>query len=403
MKLKMVKLFRRIKKKYCHRYNGEGAEETGVNFMEEDKEIACERKRKLQKQEVLISVLMCVYNTRTEYLKAAIESILVQSFSRFEFIIVDDGSEAYVEGVVALYADSRIKLLKNSKNIGLTKSLNLALRNAKGKYIARMDADDISLRERLQIQYDYMEQHPETAVCGSLAYQTGSKECIGFRSGWSQELLKVKLLIDNAGPVHPTALIRRSILTENNISYNELMPKAQDYALWNECIQYGKIEWIHQILLVYRTHEGQVSVSGREKQLRCNEKIRLLQLKALCVELNEMELQMFLHLKDYAVEGTLETYFMFLNKLLEANKVLQLYHPSILEKELFMHWFLTGVKFKEKRNSVFRYWWTYQRLLNPAFTVYILSEKLIKKRFHKIFSFLAVKKNKKELKKLCTE
>lgn len=351
-------------------------------------------------EQILVSVIMCVYNTNAVYLNEAIKSILEQSFSKFEFIIVDDGSDAFVNEVLSRFSDSRIKIIKNCKNIGLTKSLNIALKAAKGKYIARMDADDLSFRQRFQIQFDYMEKHPDIVVCGTLAYKTGSKSCIGFSSSHNQEVFKVKLLMDNAGPVHPTVFIRKRILEENNISYNEAMLKAQDYDLWCKCVLYGKIKVIPKILLIYRTHGEQASNAQKEKQLRCNLDIRLNQLKAYQMNFTDEEIKVFKHLKDYNMKVTLRSYYNFLQKLLKANKAFSIYQQFILERELFMYWLITGRKYKEAGNSIFQYRWTYQGLLNPVFTLYILYEKWFMRLYNKIFGFFALNKSRKEIKNL---
>src|SRR5690606_20575239 len=108
--------------------------------------------------EVKITVLMCVYNGQ-RYLREAIDSILNKTYSDFEFLIVDDGSTDDTLKILKSYKDSRIKLVLNDNNIGLTKSLNKGLMLAKGEYIARMDADDISVKNRLLAQLNFMQQN----------------------------------------------------------------------------------------------------------------------------------------------------------------------------------------------------------------------------------------------------
>lgn len=97
----------------------------------------------------VISVIMPVYNTKEKFLREAVESILNQTFTDFEFIIINDGSDSITEDIILSYKDLRIKYLKNEQNLGIVQSLNKALKSASGKYIARMDADDISMPHRL--------------------------------------------------------------------------------------------------------------------------------------------------------------------------------------------------------------------------------------------------------------
>src|SRR5687768_2170096 len=113
----------------------------------------------------VISVIMPVYNTAA-YLRESIESILTQTFKDFEFIIINDGSADNSEEIILGYNDQRIKYLKNEVNKGYVFSLNRALKIATGKYIARLDSDDLSLPGRLMAQYNFMENHPQVIVCG---------------------------------------------------------------------------------------------------------------------------------------------------------------------------------------------------------------------------------------------
>ncbi|MCA9399253.1 MAG: glycosyltransferase family 2 protein, partial [Candidatus Omnitrophica bacterium] len=113
-----------------------------------------------------ISVVMTVYNA-ARYVRAAIDSILIQTFTEFEFIIVDNCSSDRTVEIIESYGDKRIILIKNNENVGQTKALNIGLQESMGNYIARMDADDVCVPERLQLQYDFLEEHPEIAVVGS--------------------------------------------------------------------------------------------------------------------------------------------------------------------------------------------------------------------------------------------
>lgn len=207
-----------------------------------------------------ISVIMSVYNTNEDYLRAAIESILKQTFINFEFLIVLDSPNDNSENIVMEYKekDSRIFVIKNECNIGLTKSLNKALSLAKGKYIARMDADDYAVPDRLSIQYDYMERHPEVGVTGGHVY-TGNKD-IRSMTAWNHndQITKINMLFHNAGVPHPTAMYRKEFCGEK-VFYNECILKSQDFELWSRLIEKSKIVVLNRILLLYRIHPGQIS------------------------------------------------------------------------------------------------------------------------------------------------
>ena len=155
------------------------------------------------KFKVSVSVLMSVYNTKEEYLRKAVESILNQSFTDYEFIIFNDGGDKKITTIIQGYSDKRIRLVENSENIGLTKNLNKGITMARGKYIARMDADDISLPNRLKVQYYYMEKHPDIDILGGAVWSNNVKNV--YWRYFSQEWRKVNLLFGNYGICHPTA------------------------------------------------------------------------------------------------------------------------------------------------------------------------------------------------------
>lgn len=208
-----------------------------------------------------ISVIMSVYNTEEEYLKKSIESILNQTFSDYEFIIVADCPTDNSTQIIKSYAakDSRIVVIENKMNLGLTKSLNLALKKAKGKYIARMDCDDVAVPNRFQIQYDFLEKHPSVGVVGGHVY-TGKK---GTRAmtAWNKnsEVTRIQMLFHNAGVPHPTAMFRRKLQDGTQVRYNEEILKGQDYALWTQIINKTNIVVLDKILLLYRIHDNQIS------------------------------------------------------------------------------------------------------------------------------------------------
>ena len=212
-----------------------------------------------------ISVILPAYNAEN-YLSEAIKSILKQTFYNYELIIIDDGSSDRTSEIIHSYQDSRIKYFKNLKNLGIVRTLNIGFANAKGKYIARMDADDISYPERLEIQYKYMEDNPNIGVVGTDIELFGNNihECRHFSN--SPKMLKAELLFNSCLP-HPTAMIRRSVLIDHNLLYNENFNGCEDFALWWEICKYSDIGMINQILHKYRLHEKQVTAKHDDKQL----------------------------------------------------------------------------------------------------------------------------------------
>lgn len=203
-----------------------------------------------------ITVFMPVYNAEN-YLKTAIESVLSQSFGDFEFLIVDDGSTDGSRSIIDSFSDVRIKLICRSHDY--IKTLNEGLRSAIGKYIVRMDADDIMLPARLEAQYSFMESHSEVDICGSYIRLFGD---------WNEEITwypKVhnditNLLLLKCPLANSSTCIRKSFLDENEIRYSGEYIYCEDYKFWVDAFKAGGIfANIPQILLLYRCHSDQVS------------------------------------------------------------------------------------------------------------------------------------------------
>jgi glycosyltransferase involved in cell wall biosynthesis len=174
---------------------------------------------------------MPVYNG-DKYLREAIDSILNQTFEDFEFIIINDASTDETLSILNSYADSRMKIHINKRNLGVAKSLNIGLRMAKGKYIARQDADDISMPNRLATQVDFLDRHPDYAAVGTLAkiINENSEEMLLFKRPTKDIDIRKFLEKDNC-MIHGSVMIRISSLIEVGF-YDEEMERSQDYELW---------------------------------------------------------------------------------------------------------------------------------------------------------------------------
>lgn len=212
-----------------------------------------------------ITVLMSVYNGK-EHLRESIESILSQSFQYFEFLIIDDASTDNSREIIKEY-HSRVKLIINEKNLGLTKSLNKGLKLAQGQYIVRMDADDISLPYRLEKQFNFMEGNKEVVLCGSLAWIINEKgERIGEKNV-ETENIKEKLLFNNQ-------FIHSSLFFKKELGfYDESFQRAQDYEFVLRVASKHKVANLKERLISWRKSEKSLSFSSK-KQQRCALKAR---------------------------------------------------------------------------------------------------------------------------------
>ena len=199
---------------------------------------------------------MPAYNAE-KYLREAIDSILTQTFTDFEFIIINDGSTDATEQIIKSYSDPRIVYLKNDMNSGICVTLNKGLDAAQGKYIARMDSDDISFPERLAVQVAFMDAHPEIAVCGSDVEIFGeSVKPYVFTQIYEPAQCRAGLIF-NSCFAHPSVMMRAVVIKDNHLYYENDFKGLEDYKLWWEITKYGKPVNINRSLLRYRIHRGQ--------------------------------------------------------------------------------------------------------------------------------------------------
>lgn len=209
-----------------------------------------------------ITVLLPVYNCEM-YVREAVDSILNQSYTDFEFLIIDDASTDATVAIVKSYADSRIQLIEKPINSGYTNSLNYGLKIAKGKYIARMDGDDISYPERFAKQIAYLEANPEVVVCGTTYKIVGNDKRITIPE--NHEDIKIGLLWGNC-IMHPSVMIRKKILDDYSIQYDATKEPAEDYHMWVRLLSLGKLHNLQEVLLEYRLYGNQVSRKRAEEQ-----------------------------------------------------------------------------------------------------------------------------------------
>lgn len=205
-----------------------------------------------------ITVLMSTYN-RAPFLPHSINSILKQTFTDFEFIIINDGSPDETDKILRLFAakDKRIRVITNEQNKGLIYSLNLGLDKARGKYIARMDDDDIALPQRLEKQYAFMEQNPDFAVVASWIGRPDGKGVWHFQKETNPEALKVQLYLNSVPISHPASFLRRDFLNKNNIRYDPIYKAAEDRKFWLDIFDAnGKMGNIPEVLLRFRLHQS---------------------------------------------------------------------------------------------------------------------------------------------------
>ncbi len=278
---------------------------------------------------MLISVVMPTYNTDTPVLREAVESVIAQTCGDFEFIIIDDASNNDSVDYLAGLDDARIRIIRNPVNLGITKSLNIGLAAARGKYVARMDSDDVSLPDRFRTQLEYMEGHPDVIVCGCNVERFGVSSGVTKSRVKDMETYRISALFRNPGPVHPTAFFSRELLSRYGIRYDEELVYAQDYGLWVESARHGTVHILPDVLLRYRIHPGQISVSRREVQIGYDLMTMGRLVKELLDTVNGDELRRHYEWSTgyyrTAMCGEAATWF---DRLIKANDARHIYDPS---------------------------------------------------------------------------
>lgn len=335
------------------------------------------KKKEFQSNQVRITVLMSVFNTKDEYLHKSIQSILDQSFADFEFLIFNDCSDAHTTAILRGYKDQRIKLIENSTNKGLTRNLNVGIAMARGKYIARMDADDISLPKRLETQYAYMEKHPNVDILGGTVL-SDHKKYVCWRY-YPQELRRVSLLFGNFGIFHPSAFFRIDFLRKNNLFYDEKYEKSQDYELWTRAFRIGKIAVCREPVLYYRFHDGQISTNSNTKsrQKELDAQIRKNLFCELIPNLTDKEIEQLLDLNREILSADNLSDLFF--RLVEENAGKGIYSIFFLRNELALRWFwiLRGIIPRSRRNDYRREKW-FHYLIRPQFGIYLLGNRILR-------------------------
>lgn len=213
-----------------------------------------------------ISVVMSVYNGE-KYLREAVESILNQTFRDFELIIIDDGSTDGTAAILDSYTDPRIVRLHNSQNIGLTRSLNRGLVVARGEFVARQDADDVSLPERLAIQIEYLQQHSHVGLLGT-AYHVWDEQgrCTAtHRQPLTDTEIRWQMLFHNAF-CHTSVMFRRELVNGDESFYNEDLLYGQDYDFWAKLLRRTCAANLQTPLVARRPHDSSTSATHLEEQ-----------------------------------------------------------------------------------------------------------------------------------------
>ncbi len=196
-----------------------------------------------------VSVLMPLYKTNATHLREAVGSVLAQTYTDFELLLLDDCPNDDRAAVVAEFSDPRIRYEKNEKNLGISRSRNKLIDMAQGEYLAIMDHDDISLPNRLENQVRYMDIHPEVGVVSGRIQILGSDRI----SRYPENDADIRLsLMSGCALVHTASMVRKSVLDAHGIRYEERYSPCEDYALWCALMPHTRFHNLPEVTCFYR-------------------------------------------------------------------------------------------------------------------------------------------------------
>ena len=277
-----------------------------------------------------VTVLMPVYNGE-RFLRDAIESMLRQTFDDFELLIVNDGSTDGSRDLIRSYADQRIRLVEHEKNRGIVASLNTGIECACGEYLARMDADDVSLPHRLDAQVAFMEVHPEVGVCGGWMRTIDAHEALWQAAEWHEQI-KIALLFTSA-IFHPVAMMRMRLLTRNR--YDEDFLHVEDYRLWLTLVEQTQLHNLQDVLLLHRIHHGNIGAKYAELQKVNADRCRAEQLQKLHIQPTPRQKEIHCAIAVNAVKYTeIADAKRWLRLLQAQNRALAYYHRELFDNTI---------------------------------------------------------------------
>lgn len=288
---------------------------------------------------VRVSVIFPVYNG-AKYIRTSVRSILEQSFREFELLLINDGSTDETPDILKEFTDPRIRIINNKKNSGLIFSLNRGISEAKGEYLARMDADDESLPNRFAEQVRFLDLHKDVDICGTLMTCFITDRIYQHRY-FNSEDVGAALVFTNP-IVHPSVMMRRSIFTEESVQYNSNYPHAEDYAMWVQLVGKHKFAILNSVLIRYGAHDDQMSRKFNSVTRNSVIKAHRMIFEALNIDASEEEssIHAALFFEDYRNEKSfVKSAEKWLLKLTSSNRQQKIFSTPAFEKLAGEWWF----------------------------------------------------------------
>ncbi len=316
----------------------------------------------------LISVILPVYNAQ-DFLKESIQSILKQTYKHLELIIINDGSTDNSKKIIQAFKDERIHLFDLPKNGGLIKALNYGLQQAKGKYVARMDADDISFVDRLAVQLYYLKKTGADIIGSYIIQKGGTDKTVKYPV--KNENIKAYMLFGNP-MVHPAIFFKREMIEKKVFHYSAEWKHVEDYELWIRLMKDHKFANVPKPLLYYRISENSICFQQHDKQFKKNAELHQIILKQLIpdyhfseTELNWIENPALKIKKDDLIHIS-----HFIETLSAANHKKELFNEKAFSKRMMLQFYRTCVSNK-KENIITLFKKTAKKLNNSEHALVI--------------------------------
>lgn len=288
----------------------------------------------------LVSLVLPVHNGGT-FVSSAIDSILHQDYPHIEIVVINDGSTDDTLSIVAGINSSRCRVVSHPERMGHAAAHNHGLKLAQGEYVAIMHADDICRPARLRRQVEYLEKHPDVGICGGWIRTLGEVPPRTLRYPCNPAAVHSELLF-NCSLAHPTVMLRRSLLETRRLRYDSAYDSVEDYDLWTRCARHTQIGNVGEVVLEYRSHANQTSVTKRHQMLRLLDDIRATLLRQLGIEpsVEEVALHSAIARWDFSTSSAfVAAAGKWLEKLQAYNSSAGQYPEPAFSKSLAAKWY----------------------------------------------------------------
>jgi glycosyltransferase involved in cell wall biosynthesis len=305
---------------------------------------------------ISVSIILPVFNG-AQYLEDCLESLWLQSFNDFECIVIDDGSTDDTSIILASQSDKRLRVLKQNVQGGICKALNLGIEFAHGKYLARMDADDICHPQRLQKQVEFLDKHQQVGFCGTWVRRFGEGQIPKvFSRPAGFQRIRAFSLFDNPF-VHSTIMLRKDLFRKYNVRYRDDFAGAEDYELWTRLMENTVCENLSDVLLDYRVHSQ--SVTQNKTEIMDNLTCKILYNELCKLGLKPSVHEVLLHrlwstgrFDNNIKSEQIERVESWLKRLLFANQTSQTYDQSAFLWAVRETWFALCYRFQALRYPI---------------------------------------------------